>query len=225
MRTLTIATFSVLIASGLCTSAVTQSPPLKRERLCFIDEGVKDPSLIAFRSTLREIVDQKDAKGLINVLAENIHVGLDERPGISNFVQIHTPDDPSSEIWRDLGRILDLGGSFVGPNVFCAPFVRCPGAKAIDSELFVVVLGAKVPAHASPTSTSEVIEWLSCDVLPFDGSHLPEKPSTSAPGWLAVYLGKRWGFVEEEQTRMVGDWYFHVTKIENRWLLTTFLAG
>lgn len=118
-----------------------------------------------------------------------------------------------------------MGGSFVSPNVFCAPFVRCPGPQKIDSELFVVVLGGKVPAHAAPVSTSRVLEWLSCDVLPFDGDDLPEPPSVSAPGWIAVYLGSRWGFVEREKTRMVGDWYLHVTKTNDRWLITTFLAG
>jgi hypothetical protein len=225
MRTITAATFSVLIASGLCTSASTQSPSSKREQLCLIDDAAKDASLLAFRSTLRDIVARKDAKGLTAVLADNIRVGFDSPRGVQEFVRVHTPTDPNSEVWRDLDSILSLGGSFLGPDVFCAPYVRCPGPKTIDSEQFVVVLGGKVPAHAAPLSESAVIEWLSCDVLPLDGDNVPENPSDSAPGWIAVYLGPSWGFVQEEKVRRVGDWYFHATRIKGRWLLTTFLAG
>lgn len=224
MGTLRAATISVLLASGLCVGAVNEPQKVKRERLCFVDEGSQDPSFLAFRNSLRDIVEKKDSSGLINVLADDIRSDIYGERGIPAFVKNYRLTDPDSEIWRDLGRILNLGGSFIEPTVFCAPFVRCPGPQGIDSELFVVVLGERVPAYASPSTASQVVEWLSCDVLPYEGDDLPRRPLEPS-GWMSVYLGQRWAFVEEERTREVGDWYFHATKIDGRWLLTTILAG
>jgi hypothetical protein len=225
MRQFTIAILSVLVGFDLCTYAPTQSRITKRERLCPIDEGGKDPSFVAFRTALRGVVERKDSPALIRLIAPDVRVGLDSPRNIRQFIEDHNPADPNSDVWPQLGRILDLGGSFIEPNVFCAPYVRCPGPKTIDSELFVVILGQKVPAHDRPTSNSQVVERLSCDVLRFDGLTVPQRPDESAPGWIPVFLGSRWAFVEVAKTRMVDDWYIHATKTNGRWLITTFLAG
>lgn len=225
MRLLKIALASVLAVSNLGATATDQSPT-RRERLCFIDETAKDPTLVAFKSALSEVVERRDSKGLLNLIAKDVRVDIYDRRGdIAQFVEHENPADPNSPVWSDLGKILDLGGAFIEDNVFCAPYVRCPGSKTADSELFVVILGQRVPAYVAPSTGSRVIEWLSCDVLPFDGDYFPPRPDGPATGWITVFLGTRWGFVEEQKARMVGDRYFHVTKIDGRWLITTYLAG
>jgi hypothetical protein len=61
--------------------------------------------------------------------------------------------------------------------------------------------------------------------MEYDGDFVPPRPDDSTPGFITVFLGKQWGFVQEDRTRALGDWYFEATKRAGRWLLTTILAG
>lgn len=222
MNTLTTLAASVGLATAVCAGPIAQPKVVQRERLCFVDEAAKDESFQVFRDFLVGVVERKDTGQLIGSLWKDIRVGIYEPGGIDKFVEVYEPANPDSAIWRDLSRILNLGGTFIEPRVFCAPYVRCPGPRR-SSSLSVVILGNKVPAHALPSSDSEIVEWLSCDVVAYDGDDLPPAPR-GAEGWVAVFLGQRWAFVSEGETRMIGDTYFHASKIDGRWVVTTFLG-
>lgn len=214
---------TLALVAALCAAPNAQRPVAPRERLCFVDEGAKDPSFQAFRDFLRGVVQSRNAGQLLDSIANDVRFTIYEAGDREKFVEAYAPASPNSDVWRHLEGILRLGGTFIEPDVFCAPYVRCPGPRG-SADLSVVILGNKVPAYSEPSTASEVVEWLSCDVVPYDGDDLPPAPQ-DGKGWVAVFLGKRWAFVSEDETRMIGDAYFHASKIDGRWVITTFLGG
>lgn len=222
MRTLFIA---LCIAGGiLAVRSSAQEAQPARQRECFVDEAKKDPELVRFRDQLLRAVRSRDVRRLLPFVAPDVSVDIGVS-GMDAFLKNYEFNDRRSLYWKDLEDLLLLGGKFEGRgDVFCAPYTGCPFPPHFGHD-YVVVLGEKVPAYAKPSEKSEVLEWLSCDVLKASGDDLPPPPPRSG-FWFTVWLPtSRWAFVDGRRVRGPTELAVHLAKRQGKWQLVMLAAA
>jgi len=195
-------------------------------RVCFFDEGPKDPSFVQFRSRLMTAIKSRSRSQLSEMISSDLHViDLDTR-GMAALDQAFDLRDPQSEFWGEMESVLNLGGRMEKPGFFCAPFLSCLGAATADA-MYVVILGSDVPAFDQPNESSSIVARLSCDVLrSASGDGFPEPPGISTLGFTPVYLPSgRWAYVKESLTRSPAWYSAYFEKRRGKWLMVAFVAG
>jgi len=118
-----------------------------------LDDGPRDPSFLAFRNRLTAAAKKRDYRFLLSHLDPDILTsplavlaGTGGR-GIDRFMKDWHPENPESELWPELIKILSMGGSFkrgeapyegMAPagREFVAPYVRSqwPVSQYPDTE-------------------------------------------------------------------------------------------
>jgi hypothetical protein len=218
MRVLLLALCIGCVGSG---SYLEQSQR-DRVRECFVDEATKDSTLLKFRERLRAAVQAKDVRQLVPLFANDVVVEQDVR-GVEALLRHYEFADRQSSYWRELETILSLGGRFQSNGTFCAPYLSCPYPPRFGHD-HVVVLEEKLPAFAKPSEKSEVLEWLSCDVLRAGGDGLPQVPASSG-SWFPVWLpSNRWAFVDGTKVRSPAELALVFQQRAGQWLIVMFTA-
>jgi hypothetical protein len=128
-----------------------------------VDEGSKDPSFQAFRDKLIEAAKNRDAKYILSILDPNILNSFGGNGGVKEFKEQWKLDNPNSELWGVLGKILSMGGSF-SKNEFCAPYVFSKFPE-LDPFEHSAIIGEQVRVREQPDLTSPVIASLSYDIV------------------------------------------------------------
>lgn len=181
-------------------------------RVCFVDEAVKEPSLVAFRGQVLQAIEARDLTRLRPMIAPDVFLEKGVQ-GRERLVRERHLTDPKSRSWLELAEILKLGGRFDG-SAFCAPYTSCPSPPEFGADGDVIVLGQDVPAYKGPSTSSEVIARLSCDVLTVLGGPRPPR------GWWSVRLGDKWGYVQVSKARWIALTYIYMERRDGRWLIT-----
>src|SRR5688572_13796382 len=104
-----------------------------------VDEAAKDPDFLAFRTRLIDIVARRDTASLLALVHPDIRASFGSHSGIASFVELWKLDKPGSELWKELGAVLKLGGSFDGPTSFTAPYTFSRWPEDVDSFEFLAV--------------------------------------------------------------------------------------
>src|ERR1044071_8388557 len=108
-------TVMVVAAVGLVSA---QAPRLEP-----VDQAPQQPDFLAFRNELRQTIARRDVAALLRVVHPNIKSSFGGDDGIEAFKRHWRLDRPDSELWRELGAVLALGGTFLDPDQFAAPYV------------------------------------------------------------------------------------------------------
>jgi len=198
----------------LTLAAATLGPA----RLPPVDQCTADPSFVEFRSDLRRTIRRRDAKGLLAVVADDVHASLGGHVGKRDFIELWSLNQRSeSKVWAELDKALLLGCSMRGgvPTIPSLGDQLDPGRDPFET--LVALPGAVL--RRAPRDTSGAVTRLQWDVLtiskPWDGG-----------AWVAVRLdnGRR-GFVLWARTRSPIDYRAWFQKRGGRWLIAGFLAG
>ena len=186
------------------------------------DDGPKDPSFQAFRARLIEAAKNRDAKFVLSILDPKITNSFGGDGGVKEFKEMWEPDNPNSELWGVLVKILSMGGSF-SKNEFCAPYVFSKFPE-LDTFEHSAIIGEQVRVREQPDLTSPVIASLSYDIVTITDPFEPIKKDERS--WIAIKLSNgKTGFVSEQFIRSPSDYRACFTKKNGKWRMTTLVAG
>ena len=194
-----------------------------------VDEAPLDPEFLAFRTRLQAAVSKHDAAALMDVVHPEIKNGFGGDDGINAFKEMWRPEDPKSELWMQLGTVLDLGGSFDGParparpSEFTAPYTFSKWPSGVDSFDFVAVTAAEVRLRAEPSSDAPVVATVSYALLQLDTDF--DSTRIVPDEWTTVKFNGKKGYVASRFVRSPIDYRARFSRLNGSWKLTFFLAG
>src|SRR5262249_41832416 len=125
-----------------------------------VDEGSKDPSFAAFRNQLQQAVERRDLKFLESVLDPEVKLSFGGDDGLEGFRRVW-----DEEHWKELGKVLSMGGRFQGAGEFVAPYTFTDFPHGMDPFESVIILGENVPVYTRPDRASRVVGRLSHDAV------------------------------------------------------------
>lgn len=216
-------------------TATAQSPAAKEPPLIGggvqvppFDDARSDPSFVAFRERLQQVVRARDAAALESMLDPRIRVSFGESNGIAAFRKQWRPTDPDSPLWPTLDRILSLGGSFQPtPNGqrFAAPYVYSTWPESIDAFEYLATICHGAVARSAPAVDSKPLgklEWQALKIGPED----PMRKGIRDGGWRQVILPDgRTAWLESACARSPMDYRAAFEKGEAGWRMVFLVAG
>lgn len=190
-----------------------------------VDEAVRAPDFFTFRAQLQAAVARRDTAALLAVVHPDVRNTFGDDNGIAAFRRRWGLAEGGDDLWRELGLVLALGGSFSDDSTFTAPYVFSAWPDTLDAFEHVAVIGRGVRVRAAPDAASAVIGVLSFAVVPrvYDPKRGTEPASSR---WVAVRLGDgRTGFVAAGYVRSPVDYRAIFRRRGGQWQLLTFIAG
>ena len=202
----------LLLTPGLASA---QTPPTLRP----IDEGPRNPDFLAFRTSLLRTIERRDVPALLEVVHPDIKNTFGDDNGKEAFTRRWRLDRADSELWRELGSILSLGGAFQSRDVFVAPYVFSNWPEKLDSFEYVAVVGTSVRIRSAASTQARILATLSHSILELESGDQRET-------WTKVRLpGGRSGFVASRLVRSPVDYRAFFVRENGRWQLNTLVAG
>jgi len=206
----------------------------RARKLYPVDEGPKDQSFLAFRSRLIVAAKKRDQRFLLNHLDSHILTSpfsaLMPRSrnggrGVDLFKREWHPEDPKSELWPKLIKILSLGGAFKSGEApyaglapagreFVAPYVRSqwPVRQYPDTEEYAAIVSKNVRVRWRPDAAALVVDVLSYDIV---------KTGEGNDEWVEITTPRgRQGYVAQDQIRSPADTEAHFARKDGRWVMT-----
>src|SRR4030095_262286 len=118
-----------------------------------VDEANQDLSFLFFRENLMKAVQEKDPSSLRIFVASKAQTSLGTKEATpKEFLTQWTEENSGHDFWKDMEKVLNLGGAFETPRTFTAPYVTARWGKATTCEAsdFVAVLEKEQAAYLSP---------------------------------------------------------------------------
>ena len=196
------------------------------QRLAPVDEGPRDPSFVAFRKELKDVIARKDAAKLFHYLASDIHLSFGGDYGGPAFHQMWKPFDKDTKVWSVLSLIVDNGGKFVVPGGFAAPYAYAAFPEDLDSFEYVVVTNPAAVLRDQPNTTARVIRKLDHDILELVKSSGKMQHEAGPNDWdeVKAATGQR-GFVLSADIRSPVEYRAIFEKRKGKWVIQTLVAG
>lgn len=205
----------ILFAGSIAASPVV--PSLKP-----VDEAVMDPDFLAFRTQLQDIVAKKDTAALQVLLDPDIRASFGSDHGIEAFKALWNLPDPGTELWKELGAVLALGGTFSTPTEFTAPYTFSAWPNEFDAFEYVAVTGSNVRIRTEPRANAPVVATVSYSILQVDdeaGFDAKQKE------WTGVKFEGKKSYISSQFLRSPIDYRARFSKSNGRWRMVFFLAG
>lgn len=190
-----------------------------------VDDAVRQPDFFTFRVQLQAAVARHDTAGVIAALDPGVRLSFGGHGGLADFRTMWLASDRIEGLWREMGAVLALGGSFQSPTSFVAPYVfsewPSQGADGFDH---VAVIGSSVRVRAEPRVDASVIARVSYKIVAV-GSGAPARGS-EAREWVAVRLEDgAHGYVSRAYVRSPVDYRMLFSKTRRGWVVDSFVAG
>lgn len=218
-----------LIFASLTVAQLPITAPAYADKLYPVDEGAKEPSFNNFRQQLRSAIKRRDTKFILNRLDPNISVSFGVcGSGIKCFKELWQPQKPSSELWHELSKVIELGGTFENNEngkLFCAPYVFTKFPRQVEGKEvegvpeYSVITGKDVNVRSRPSLKAPVVATLSYDIV----KTIFEENSNNS-NWVKIATPIP-GYVSNQFVRHPIDYRacFQINK--GRWVMTVFIAG
>jgi hypothetical protein len=184
-----------------------------------VDEAAKNPSFLEFRTRLKAIVARQDTSALLEIVHPNIRASFGSHSGIEAFTDLWKLNQPNSELWKELGTVLALGGSFDWPSSFTAPYTFSRWPEDLDSFEFMAVVGSNVRIRTRPSTDAPILATISYALLEGDPDAKPVE------GWTAVQFSGKRGYISSRYVRSPVDYRANFLYEQGRWRLVFFVAG
>ena len=186
-----------------------------------VDEASTRPDFLEFRNRLQAVVAKRDKAALLAVLDPTIRASFGSDHGIPAFTEMWNLNDPKTELWKELGTVLALGGSFDEPTSFTAPYVFSRWPDRIDSFEHVAVTASNVRIRTEPRADAPILATVSYDILELDYSANP----ADSEEWTAIKFDGRTAYISKQYARSPIDYRARFTYSGGRWRMVFFLAG
>jgi len=212
----------VVLVSTLCTAVTGPSAAAGRAypTLEPVDEGVNHPEFNAFRTSLLQVIANRNTDSLLALVHASVRNGFGGDDGIDAFRRKWRPERADSEIWSELSEVLRLGGAFQGPDTFVAPYVYARWPERFDAFEHAALVGSGVRIRAAPDPGGPVLTTLTYAVVRLGNN------SATPSGWTAVALEDgRPGFVASRLVRRSIDYRAFFVRTDGRWRVTALIAG
>ena len=184
-----------------------------------VDEGTRDPSLVAFRDTLLAIAQRRDSAALHTHLAKEIKFSFgDSRGGPTGFFTHWHRSKSMDQLWATMEDVLTHGGRFSDPTWFVAPWTFNALPDSLDAFEHLIVRDSNVVVYATP-ATDSALGTVSFAVVRTG----PYKPD-AARREIRLPDGRA-GYVEAKDIRSSIDYRIGMRKYGARWLIDFFVAG
>jgi len=201
------------------TPGASSAPAVPRVLLP-VDEASRDPSFVAFRESLMDVVARKDRAALLAVIdPTGIRSSFGGDGTLAEFENLWSLDRPDSKLWPELLTVLSMGGAFESDDAFWAPYVFSSFPESVDAFEWLAITGQKAPLHSEPRDESPILARLDYTLV--------RSPDAPEPGdWTRVTLDDvGTGFVRSDLVRSPVDYRAVFTKRDGRWVMTAFVAG
>jgi len=206
-----------------------------------LDEAHKDLSFKIFRDQFIEAVRRRDVKRIGEFLdtefvygfgggsREDLLEDLDTKSihGFYDGSRENLSEDMErrTELWEELDALLALGGYFVGPDEFVAPYTFLMFPEEICSDYYVflcyVIVGSRVNVRVAPDINSPISFQLSHDVVSVDNGEYVRRNT-----WLGIVtLDGRKGYVHRKYVRSELDYRMFFRRDHGKWIATGLYAG
>lgn len=183
-----------------------------------IDEALSNVGFARFRTQLLQISARKDIVALQRVVSPTIKMSFGDKKGWKQFVVNWALDDhpERSNFWGKLDETLTLGGRFLEPHYFMAPYpFHCSAIQDVYTD--AIVIGKNVSLRGGPTVDSPILNQLSfvlVSIIQDQGEWTQVKTDTGQIGFISTaYLRRpidyRAGFIQTSEG----------------WLMDFFAAG
>ena len=186
-------------------------------RLPPVDQCARDPSFVAFRAALQRTIARRDAKGLLAVVADDVHASLGGHLGKADFVELWDLKRPrASGVWKELSTALSFGCA-MREGLASAPSFEQQLGERDAFETRLALPGAEL--RVRPDSKARLIARLDWHVLTLRGTW-------DGGPWVRVRLDDgRTGYVRESMARSPLDYRAWFRKRGGKWVMEGFLAG
>lgn len=225
-----VAVSAVLIAvSAVLDAGVPQKKPLPfcadapgvkvPAQLLPIDEAPKRPDFFTFRARLQVAVAGNDVDVLVAAADPNIRLGFGGEAGRDDLRKAMSGADGPG-VWKELARILALGGAFKGASSFEAPYVFSQWPDAADAFECMAVVGSNVSVRSAASTDAPVVARVSYAIIRTPGEARPVE------GWSVVQLANgQQGFVKSEYLGSPSGLRAIFNVIAGQWRLTALVSG
>jgi len=129
-------------------------------------ESVTDPQLSQLLKQMQGIVLRRDATVLTSLMDKIFRVEWDRGQGPLAFQKFWRPEDPETELWKVMTRLLAMRGTFYSPTLFAIPYVYTQFPIDLNPWNHIVALQQKVVVWARPNDQASKVSTLSFDIVP-----------------------------------------------------------
>ena len=194
-------------------------------RLLLRDEA--NASFQEFRSKTLAALARKDTTYLYGMLAPEIRISFGPDEGIDGFRRMWKLDDPDTDVWKALTRVLTMGGDQPTDSNFVAPYVYAFWPDSIDAFGYVAVTGDEIPVQEAPDTSSRVLGVASYSILKFkEWKGLPESGIEVDTTWAQVELPTgAAGWIRGASVYSPVSWRAMFIRRGDRWVMVLFVAG
>jgi hypothetical protein len=214
------------LAALFLSQPAAARPVASGRRLQPVDEAKNDLSLVRFRAQLQAAVARRDVAALLQSTDPELRYSFGTDGGRQSFAAhfgLTGTAAESSPLWAELERVLALGGAFVSPTEFCAPYVFARFPDDLDAFSYVVVTAPAAPLRQRPAPEAPMVATLRYDIVRRDEKGVAPGPR---PEWVRVLTATgKVGYLRDRDLRSPIDYRACFHKEADRWLLTTFVAG
>ena len=222
---------AISVATALIACAGTAAAASPPGALVFppVDEASRDPGFLAFRENILALTHARDADAVASHAHADIKLSFGGAYGRATFHQLlsENASHGGASYWQELSRTLELGGVFMGPDIFCTPYISClaiPECGSCDPYETLIAVEANAPIHAAPDAASEIVATVSHAVVSvIDTAHYP---------WSRVRLSAAAsdppleGYVTAPAFRSPIDYRARFERqLDGAWSMTLFIAG
>jgi hypothetical protein len=206
-----------LLLALLLSAFVSAAPAFSRTPFPLVDQAKKDASFLRFRKRLLKAVDKKDVKTLLEAVDPDIKLDFGGKSGKDAFIEEWDLNEPAeSGLWKELGAVLRLGGSFHGKD-FQAPYVFSDWPGKFDSFDYVAVVSESAVLRAKPDKASPSLLKLKREIV----AYVQEKDD-----WEQVRaFDGTLGWLPKEGVRSPVDYRAIFRRLKGKWKLSFFIAG
>jgi len=161
------------------------------------------------------------------MLAPEIRNTFGGDDGIAGFRRVWKMDEPNSDVWTALKRVLTMGGRQATDSQFTAPYVYAFWPDSMDAFEHVAVTGDSVRVHDAPAPDSRVLGGAHHSILKFrEWRGLPRSGVAADTTWARVVLPNAdSGWIRGASVYSPVSWRAMFVWRDGRWLMLLFVAG
>jgi hypothetical protein len=180
------------------------------------DEAWRDPDLQRLLRSLATIVEKRQERQLLSLIGERFRVEFGAGKGRRAFRRFWRTDQPNSEVWNILDRLLAIGGTFYSPTLFAIPYVYTQFPIDLDPFGHVTTLNDNVVVYRESRPDSRVVAVLDFDIVPTEPVLVaPVRPDRAE--WIRVIVTGQSGYVNSRQVWSPAAHRMFFEKRSGRW--------
>lgn len=187
------------------------------------DPADLDPQVRHAVAEFERIVANRDLGAFERHIAPDAKMSFGgDEPGVAGLREVWSPQRPDTELWRELDRIVALGGVQSAENgklVWSAPYPAFAGPDDLYEDPFstFIVTGTRVALRSAPDEGADVLARVDYAVLNSD--------CDGTERWICVRWDGKPAYVHESVVRSPVDHRLSMEIAGGDWKIAYFVAG